>query len=184
MPGSRDFLDSLRIASPCEVPWSSMSGDDRMRHCAHCDRPVYNVARLSREEVMALFKEGERPPCLQLWRRADGTLITADCPVGRRRLRARRRGRIAAAAMAALMAACGRASRSTVLVGDVQPRPLQGKVQLIEPAPTKPPRRHRPPQRLGGEPMPRPDFSTRGEVAAPPAPLTGGAAAMPMPDAE
>ena len=113
MPDTRSpqqIVDSLRIASPCEVPWSSMAGDDRMRHCAQCDCKVYNAARLSAEEVVDLIQSSERMPCLQLWRRADGTVITTDCPVGRRRLRARRRVALAAG-LTVVLAACGRAGR-------------------------------------------------------------------------
>ena len=111
MPDTRtpqQIVNSLRIASPCEVPWSSMAGDDRMRHCAQCDRKVYMVARMSAEEVVDLIQSSERMPCLQLWRRADGTVITADCPVGLRRLRSRRRKRlIVAAALTGLLAGSG-----------------------------------------------------------------------------
>ncbi|HET8714464.1 MAG TPA: hypothetical protein VFM16_01470, partial [Holophagaceae bacterium] len=102
------FVDALRIASPCDVPWSAMAGDDRVRHCGQCDRLVHQVARLTAAEVEALFRAGVEAPCLQLRRRADGTVITADCPVGARRLRARRRTRlVAAAALTGLLAACG-----------------------------------------------------------------------------
>ena len=111
MPGERtpqEIVNDLLIASPCDVPWSAMDGDDRVRHCGQCDRQVYNIARLSAEEVVALLQASDRPPCLQLWRRADGTVLTADCPIGQRRLRARRRQRLlVAAAFTGLLAGTG-----------------------------------------------------------------------------
>ncbi len=33
-------LEAIRIASPCDVPWSGMQGDDRQRHCGRCDHAV------------------------------------------------------------------------------------------------------------------------------------------------
>lgn len=86
-------LESVRIASPCSVPWSSMEGDDRRRHCRQCDRAVYDLSSLSRDEAEALVgaraATGERL-CVSFFVRQDGTVLTADCPVGlaavRRRL--------------------------------------------------------------------------------------------------
>ena len=132
MPNDRtpqEILNGLCIASPCEVPWSAMNGDDRVRHCAQCDRKVYNVARLSAEEAVALLRTGDRPPCFQLWRRADGTVITADCPVGVRRLRNRRRATLALA-LTTLLAACGRPSAEGSAPTSIQPAVLGGLVQM------------------------------------------------------
>lgn len=82
------------IAAPCEVPWSSMKGDDRKRHCAECDRDVHNLSAMTKEELQAFLHalvsspENARLPCVSLYARPDGTVLTEDCPVG---LRARRR---------------------------------------------------------------------------------------------
>lgn len=86
-------LESIRIASPCTVPWSAMEGDDRQRHCGQCDRAVYDLSSLSRDDAEALVgarsASGERL-CVTFFVRQDGTVLTADCPVGlaavRRRL--------------------------------------------------------------------------------------------------
>ena len=132
MPNDRtpqQILNGLRIASPCEVPWSAMHGDDRVRHCAQCDRKVYDVARLSAEEAVALLQADDRPPCFQLWRRADGTVITADCPLGVRRLKHRRRATLAVA-LTSLLAACGRPSTEGSAPPPIQPTVLGGLVQM------------------------------------------------------
>ncbi len=102
----QQIVNDLRIASPCDVPWSSMDGDDRTRHCGQCDRKVHNVARLSAEEVVELLRDSDHPPCFQIWRRADGTVLTSDCPIGARRLRNRRRVPLAMS-LTALLTACG-----------------------------------------------------------------------------
>jgi hypothetical protein len=77
------LLDRVRIASPCSVPWASMSGDAKVRHCGQCQHNVYNVVEMKRGEAEALIREreGDRV-CLRLHQRRDGTVITKDCPIG------------------------------------------------------------------------------------------------------
>ncbi|HJW09458.1 MAG TPA: hypothetical protein VJ483_07455 [Holophagaceae bacterium] len=98
------ILDGLQIASPCSADWAAMRGDARIRHCAQCGRHVYDLSSLSADEGLALIRDQEGRLCVRLWRRADGTVLTADCPVGRR-LRSRRMQRASAAAMGVLAAA-------------------------------------------------------------------------------
>jgi len=99
----KDRLDSLRVITPCAVPWSSMAGDDTKRFCARCKKNVYNVSQLSRAEALAFVERGEGRVCMQLSWRADGTLATGDCWTLLRR--ARKRGLLAFAAAAPLIIA-------------------------------------------------------------------------------
>lgn len=85
-------LEDLRIASPCPARWSDMVGDDRVRFCGQCQKNVYDISRLTRHEAEALVRDREGSLCVRLARRADGTVLTKDCPVGLRRLRFRRAG--------------------------------------------------------------------------------------------
>jgi hypothetical protein len=80
-----------------------MAGDARVRHCTLCDLNVYNFAEMTREEVHALLQRSEGRVCARLFRRADGTVLTRDCPTGLRALRVRV-SRVAAAALALLLA--------------------------------------------------------------------------------
>ena len=82
-----DPLDHLRIASPCPVGWEQMTGDDRKRHCSLCDLHVYNISEMTRKEAQSLIANSEGRMCARLFRRADGTIITRDCPVGVRAIR-------------------------------------------------------------------------------------------------
>jgi hypothetical protein len=91
------LLDSLQIASPCKASWDAMVGDERVRFCGECKKNVYNVSAMPREEAEALLREREGRLCVRLYRRTDGTVLTADCPVGVRRKR-RRHAAIAAVA--------------------------------------------------------------------------------------
>lgn len=86
---SLSILDQVRIATPCTASWEGMAGDERVRHCGQCDRTVYNVAAMPREEAERLIVAREGRLCLRLYRRADGTILTADCPVGLAAVRAR-----------------------------------------------------------------------------------------------
>jgi hypothetical protein len=98
-------IDAVTVASPCSVPWESMRGDDRRRHCEQCRLNVYDVARLTREEAEALLLRSEGRVCARLTRRADGTVVTRDC--GRARAAIARRLRWVRAAAAAVLGAIG-----------------------------------------------------------------------------
>jgi hypothetical protein len=92
-------LDNLRVATPCPVGWDSMSGTDKVRFCSHCRLNVYNISELTRAEAESLIATTDGRICGRIYRRADGTVITRDCPVGLRALR-RRISRRAAAVFA------------------------------------------------------------------------------------
>jgi len=98
----RLLVDHLQIAAPCSADWARMVGDERVRFCAHCEKNVYNLSALTHAEAEALVVAKEGNLCLRYFERADGTILTADCPVGV--TRRRRRRRIAAAAFGAVSA--------------------------------------------------------------------------------
>jgi hypothetical protein len=99
----------MRVARPCSMTWESFGGDDeRVRSCDLCRHNVYNTAGMTRAEIAALVSTREGRLCVRLYRRADGTLITADCPVGVRQY-ARRVGRLASAAAALIFGLAGAA---------------------------------------------------------------------------
>jgi hypothetical protein len=73
-------LPRLRIAVACNVDWNTMVGGDRARFCGQCCQTVYNVERLRPREVADLLeRHGERMPCLRLFTRPDGTVVTRSC---------------------------------------------------------------------------------------------------------
>ncbi len=79
---SLELLSGYQIASPCPVSWESMSGTECVRHCSHCNQTVYNLSSLTADEALALIQEKEGTLCVKLYRRRDGTVLTADCPKG------------------------------------------------------------------------------------------------------
>jgi hypothetical protein len=107
----------MRVASPCGVGWETMEGDARVRFCRLCSLNVYDLSGMTRAEVEALVLKTEGRLCGRLTRRADGTILTKDCPVGIRALR-RRATLAAGAAFAALL------SLFTLAVGQTKKQKL------------------------------------------------------------
>ena len=89
-----DFLESISIASPCRADWQSMTGNEQVRYCRECQLNVYNLAGMSRTEAEALLQNAEGRVCVRLFRRADGTVLTRDCPVGIQALHRRKISRL------------------------------------------------------------------------------------------
>jgi hypothetical protein len=86
------ILDRVRIASPCPMEWGAMKGDERVRHCDMCHLDVHNLSAMTRaeaEEFMEWRASQDGRVCVGFYRRADGTILTQDCPVGLRALRLR-----------------------------------------------------------------------------------------------
>jgi hypothetical protein len=100
-------VERLRIATPCPISWEQMTGNSQVRFCDHCQLNVYNISELSRSEAESLIASAEGRLCARLYRRADGTILTKDCPVGLRALKRRLAKRTAAifAAIVSLSAA-------------------------------------------------------------------------------
>ncbi len=96
-------LTNLQIASPCPADWEQMIGDERIRHCAECNLNVYNISAMTERQAMQLIagKQGQRV-CLRLYRRADGTVLTRNCPWSLRSM-TRKVARLSAAVLTAIM---------------------------------------------------------------------------------
>jgi hypothetical protein len=114
-------LDLVQIASPCQADWNAMQGDDRSRYCGQCQKHVYNLSEMSRPEAEKLVFEREGRLCVRFFRRQDGTVLTADCPVCLRGVR-RRIARSLAAACGLFMAILGSTALGS-LVSRWLPRP-------------------------------------------------------------
>ncbi len=76
-------LDIIEVATPCPARWEDMKGTERVRRCEECRFNVYDLSAMTRAEAEALvFKtEGDRV-CVRFYRRADGKVLTEDCPRG------------------------------------------------------------------------------------------------------
>jgi len=78
-------LSNLRIGFACKERWADMVGDDRVRACAGCNRSVFNLSAMAREQAEAVLASRGLTPCVRFYRRPDGTVMTTDCPTGARR---------------------------------------------------------------------------------------------------
>ena len=98
------ILDNIRVASPCSADWNGMTGDDRVRHCGACDKSVFNLSGMTREEAETLIIAKQGKLCVRYFQRKDGTILTKDCAVG---ISKKRKRRLFAAGAAAMLAAGG-----------------------------------------------------------------------------
>ena len=105
MPAKTELLKNLRVASPCHIGWEQMTGDERIRFCDSCKLSVYNFSEMTEREIERLLREKEGRVCGRIYRRADGTLLTRDCPVGLAAVR-RRIARFGTAVFATLISMC------------------------------------------------------------------------------
>jgi hypothetical protein len=99
-----------------EAAGGGSAGDDHVRHCGKCDLDVFNLSNMGREAAEALLaahRPGERL-CAGYYKRADGTILIKDCPVGLAAAR-RRAGLIVSrvAAAVALLFTGGIMARAT-----------------------------------------------------------------------
>jgi len=136
-------LDNIQIAAPCRASWEHMRGDDTVRFCQTCRKNVYNISMMSRAEAEALIEAKEGNLCVRFAQRADGTVVTDDCPVGLRAIRRSLVQGLAAGAAATVAFGCaligigGKSSAQPFDLRHVQPFKLV--YDWINPAPISPP---------------------------------------------
>jgi hypothetical protein len=75
-------LDRVRIAAPCPANWDEMLGSYRVRFCSRCELNVYNLSSMTRAEAEAFIAGHEGKLCVRFYQRADGSILTQNCPVG------------------------------------------------------------------------------------------------------
>jgi len=146
------LLQNIRIAAPCKKDWNEMVGDEYVRFCGSCEKNVYNLSSLTREQAEALLQEKEGNMCVTYFQRADGTVMTTDCPVGVRKRRVRNAlAAVVAGAGAAVAAAFGHQEQR--VAGGIEP--LMGEPVI-----------HQMPQ-LMGDIAPEPTVRVAGGIAPP-----------------
>ena len=115
-------LDQVRVASPCNASWDEMLGDERVRFCVSCEKNVYNLSAMPREDAERLLQERiGKELCVRFYQRADGTILTEDCPVG---VKKKRRKKLALAVAGA--GAMAFAATSMLSLRTTQGSPVMG----------------------------------------------------------
>jgi hypothetical protein len=77
-----NLLNNIKVASPCSADWNTMVGDNRKRFCGDCKLNVYNLSDMSQVDAENFLLASEGRVCVRFFRRADGTVLTQNCPVG------------------------------------------------------------------------------------------------------
>lgn len=151
MTTALELLSRVDVASPCTADWGEMKGDDFVRFCGHCEKNVYNLSALTADAAIELIRAKEGKLCGRFFRRADGTMLTADCPVGlHHRVRRKRRLAVLAASLAGMLG-------------------LGGCARFDDPSSTttaEPPAKQQPPEQVRPNVQPLPPVA--GGLCAPP----------------
>ncbi|RYX85478.1 hypothetical protein EON83_05800 [bacterium] len=137
-------LESLEIAQPCRANWNAMTGDEQARFCQSCEKNVYNLSAMTRDEAMRLIQEKKGHMCVRLYRRADGTIITGDCPVGQTIPKRASIARVFAAALGFVAAFVGfrgafASNSNGIAVAADNPGPNEPEMGIVGPRPTPKP---------------------------------------------
>ena len=145
-------LDKIKIASPCDADWNEMRGDDRRRYCTMCKLNVYNLSDMTRQEAESFLINSEGRVCVKFYRRADGSVLTSDCPIGWEKLK-RRVSRAATAVFALVAGFYGGNFVFNQIAFDNSG--LMEKVPVVFEAPREiaPPREEQPPRLSMGKPF-------------------------------
>src|ERR1051326_1392126 len=64
----KDFIQQLRIASPCSIERDAMIGNDRVRFCEHCRLSVYHVDSLTQKQLRRLIARSRGHVCVNYTR--------------------------------------------------------------------------------------------------------------------
>ena len=73
----KELIQQLRIASPCEVDWDAMIGNDRVRFCEHCRLSVHHVDSLNRKQLRRLIARSHGRLCVNYTQSNVQTAVNA-----------------------------------------------------------------------------------------------------------
>ena len=174
-------LETIQVAKPCSADWDAMTGDAQVRHCGACRQNVYNLSEMTRAQAEAVILEHEGHLCVRFYTRADGTVLTQDCPVGLRAFRlkaARKLSWAAALAVSCLTGLWHGAATHAAKKDTAKPAPKAAARPAAKPhvAPASPPA-------LMGKPA-LPQGWTMGAPPPPPRPQMGSVSRVAPPHAE
>jgi hypothetical protein len=167
-------LNNVRVAAPCNADWEQMFGNERARFCGQCNLNVYNLSSMTRSEAEHLIASNEGRLCVRFYRRADGSILTKNCPVGLRAIQRKISTVTKAIVSAVLSFLAGVGIYESFAVTDrLQGRGVMGTIAQRQPEitlpPPTPPAQERVPI-MGGVPIlrerpPRNGIGSRGKPA-------------------
>jgi hypothetical protein len=91
----KTFLSNISVASPCKADWNSMSGNDQVRFCQHCNLNVHHLSMMSRNQAERLVASANGRLCIRYVRDPGGRFLPLPVKQKLHRI-GRRASRIAA----------------------------------------------------------------------------------------
>jgi len=102
MPKRVSSLDDISVSSPCSAEWDSMTGNERVRFCSHCNQSVHNLSEMTQKDALRLVAKSKGRLCVRYYSQPDRSIQTASLPKQLHQL-TRRTSRIAAGAFTAAL---------------------------------------------------------------------------------
>jgi hypothetical protein len=113
--------ERLKVSEPCSAEWDSMSGNERVRFCAHCRLHVHNLSEVTPREALDLVLRSGGRLCLRIERDPLGVPRTRTLAEPLYQI-SRRASRLAAGAFSAALTLC---SAAAVRAQTPEPEPAQ-----------------------------------------------------------
>ena len=66
MSTPRVSLEQLRVEHPCPASWDAMTGNDRVRFCEACQKRVYDLSAMPKDEAERLICEAAGRMCVRI----------------------------------------------------------------------------------------------------------------------
>ncbi|HVF47523.1 MAG TPA: carboxypeptidase-like regulatory domain-containing protein [Pyrinomonadaceae bacterium] len=65
MSKKKSFIDSVEVKRPCTEDWEKMDGNNRVRFCSHCSKPVNNLSEMTRKRAMRMVRASGGSLCIR-----------------------------------------------------------------------------------------------------------------------
>jgi hypothetical protein len=72
----KHFLNNITIPSPCTEDWNSMTGNDEVRFCKHCNLDVHNLSHMTRSQAQRLIDRSNGRLCVRYHEDPTGRPLT------------------------------------------------------------------------------------------------------------
>src|SRR5712691_6823939 len=134
MPKSVRSFDRITIPVPCDADWDSMSGNDQVRFCEHCNLHVTDLSSMTRQEATRLVARAEGRLCVRYIQRPGGGILSKQVSAKLHPI-TRRMSRVAAGAFSATLslssAAAQTASQAEKPSTQVEQQPKSDRQGLV-----------------------------------------------------
>lgn len=118
--------EHLQVSESCSAEWDSMSGNERVRFCAHCRMHVHNLSEVTPREALDLVLRSGGRLCLRIERDPLGVPRTRPLAEPLYQI-SRRASRLAAGVFGAALTVCSAAAASAQTP---EPAPAQQVVMV------------------------------------------------------